>query len=135
MGSHVLKTWSKDQSVLALSSGEAELYAANYGGAQALGMRSMAKDLGVNLEIDLLIDAQATMGIINRQGLGKVRHIEVQDLWLQAAVKEKRVSLHKVKSEDNVSDLMTKPLTQDAIKEHLRGLSYSRRSSTARSVT
>jgi hypothetical protein len=125
IGSHVLKTWSKDQSVIALSSGEAELYAANYSGAQALGMRSMAKDLGVNLEIDLLIDAQATMGIINRQGLGKVRHIEVQDLWLQAADKEKRVRLHKVWSEDNVADLMTKPLTQDAINDHLKGLCYS----------
>jgi hypothetical protein len=37
MGAHALKTWSKDQSVTALSSGEAELYAANLGSCQALG--------------------------------------------------------------------------------------------------
>ena len=89
IGSHSIKTWSKDQSVVALSSGEAELYAANSGAAQALGMKSFAADIGVKLEIDLLIDAKAAMGIINRQGLGKVRHIEVQDLWIQGTVKNK----------------------------------------------
>ena len=77
IGGHAIKTWSKDKSVVALSSGEAELYAANYGAAQALGLKSMAADLGVKLDIDLLIDAKATMGIISRQGLGKVRHIQV----------------------------------------------------------
>ena len=40
VGMHALKTWGKDQSVVAMSSGEAELYAANYGAAQALGMQS-----------------------------------------------------------------------------------------------
>ena len=122
VGKHALKTWGKDQSVVAMSSGEAELYAANYGAAQALGMQSMAKDLGIEMTIELLIDAKATMGIINRQGLGKVRHIEVQHLWLQSAVKEKRIKLSKVSSEENVADLMTKPLPPDVIKCHLKGL-------------
>ena len=122
LGDHALKTWSKDQSVVALSSGEAELYAANYGAAQALGLKSMANDLGLKFKISLLIDAQATMGIINRQGLGKVRHIEVQGLWLQGAVKGKRIELYKVKGDNNASDLMTKPLNSDVIKRYLTSM-------------
>ena len=122
IGTHSIKTWSKDQSVVALSSGEAELYAANYGGAQALGLKSMMKDLGVTAKIELLIDAKATMGIINRQGLGKVRHIEVQDLWLQGAIKDKRMKLSKVPGEENMADLMTKPLAAEVIRKHLSGL-------------
>ena len=125
VGAHSIKTWSKDQSVVALSSGEAELYAANYGGAQALGLKSMMKDLGVTAKIDLLIDAKATMGIISRQGLGKVRHIEVQDLWLQGAIKDKRMKLSKVPGEENMADLMTKPLAAEVIRKHLSGLRMS----------
>ena len=125
LGGHSVKTWSKDQSVVALSSGEAELYAANFGAAQALGLKSFAADIGIKLEVDLFIDAKATMGIINRQGLGKVRHIEVQDLWLQGAVKSKRVTLSKVKSEENVADLMTKPLTANEIDGHVTNLNGS----------
>ena len=122
LGGHNVKTWSKDQSVIALSSGEAELYAANMGAAQALGMQSMMADLGVKVKIDILIDTKATLGIIGRQGLGKVRHIAVQDLWLQGAVKDKKISVHKVASAENVADLMTKPLTAEEINRHVREL-------------
>ena len=122
MGGHVIKTWSKDQSVIALSSGEAELHAANYGSAQALGLCSFANDLGVNLNVNLLIDAKATVGVIRRRGLGKVRHIEVQDLWLQEAVKGKKIQLEKVPSARNTADLMTKPLTRAEIWNHMGNL-------------
>ena len=72
LGGHLVKSWSKDQPIIALSSGEAELYAANFGAAQGLGLCSMARDLGVEMDLNILIDASAAMGIINRQGLGKV---------------------------------------------------------------
>ena len=63
-GHHLLRSWSKDQSVIALSSGEAELYAACMAAQQAMGIESMAREQGV-----------AAIGIIGRQGLGKVRHL------------------------------------------------------------
>jgi len=121
-GSHVVKSWSKDQSVIALSSGEAELYAANFGGVQALGMKSFLWDVGVKVNVKILIDAKAAPGIIGRQGLGKVRHIEVQDLWLQEKVKGKLVAVEKVASKDNVADLMTKPLSAEEINEHISNM-------------
>ena len=124
-GAHCIKHWSTTQTTVALSSGEAELYAANYGSSQALGVQSMSEDLGISIGVHLHIDAKATMGIINRQGLGKVRHLAVQDLWLQSAIKSKRIRLSKVPTEKNVADLMTKPLAPADIARHLAGMNVS----------
>ena len=119
LGGHLVKSWCKDQSVVALSSGEAELYSANYGAAQAMGIQSMCADLGVKIGIDMFIDAKATMGIVNRRGLGKVRHISVQSLWLQDAVRKEKLKLMKGDWDSNVADMMTKALAGPDIERFM----------------
>ena len=57
------------------------------GASQTLGMISIAGDLGYHLSGRVRSDASAALGIVNRQGLGKLRHINVQYLWLQAKVR------------------------------------------------
>ena len=37
-----------------------------------------------------------------------MRHLEVKELWLEAAVKEAKVKLHKIAGESNPADLLTK---------------------------
>ena len=66
-----------------MSSGESELYRLNKGAAQALGIMALAIDFGIELEARVHTDASATLGVINRKGLGRLRHINVQYLWLQ----------------------------------------------------
>ena len=39
-GIHLLRSWSKEQGLIALSSEEAELYAANFAAQQALGLKA-----------------------------------------------------------------------------------------------
>ncbi len=119
-----LKTWSSTRAVLALSSGEAEFYAALKGCSVGLGMKSIAADLGIELRSRMFTDSVAAKGIMTRRGLGKLRHIEVGYLWLQDVVAEKRVLVHKVKSEDNPADLGTKHLPGDVIQRHLRTLGF-----------
>lgn len=46
-GNHVLKHWSSTQSLISLSSGEAEYDGCVRAGSHALGLRSMLSDLGV----------------------------------------------------------------------------------------
>ena len=60
----------------------------------------------------------------NRMGLGRMKHIEVEDLWLQGAVKDKRISLHKIGRAKNVSDMMTKIVsrTEAETQMHMMGL-------------
>ena len=83
LGGHTLKTWSKRQAVIALSSGEAELYALTRAASQTLGLTSLAADLGMGGKSGILhTDSTAAIGMTYRAGLGKVRHIRVQYLWL-----------------------------------------------------
>ncbi len=42
----------------------------------------MARDLGVSIGVNVKTDASAAKGIASRKGLGKVRHIDVSQLWL-----------------------------------------------------
>ena len=55
LGGHCLKTWSSTQSSPALSSAEAEYYAAVDGASRALGLQSAARELGVMVE-DMAVD-------------------------------------------------------------------------------
>ena len=77
LGKHVVKTWSTTQAILALSSGEAEYYGIVKGCSQGLGMKAMMEDLGVKVRVRVKTDANAAVGIANRIGSGKVRHLEV----------------------------------------------------------
>ncbi len=120
-----LKTWSSTQAVLALSSGEAEYYAALKGASLALGMRSIAGDLGIALSIRLHTDSAAAKGIMLRRGLGKMRRLEVGFLWLQGAVAAKRLYVFKCRGEDNPADLGTKHLSGEVIGRRLATLGFS----------
>ena len=119
-GSHLLKSWSTNQQIIALSSGEAELYAQVKGAAQTLGMISMAADFGECLSGTVYSDSSAALGIVTRSGLGKVRHIRVQYLWLQERVAQSDLAVRKVAGETNPADLLTKGLAQELLKRHTK---------------
>ena len=90
LGNTAVRGWSTNQAVIALSSGEAECYAALKGASQALGFQSMLRDIGLDTSVTLFSDSSAARGIIHRAGLGKPRHLETGYLWLQVAVAEKK---------------------------------------------
>ena len=123
LGSHLIKHWSKQQSVIALSSAEAELYGMCPGGSEALGLRSSLRDFGKDAKNVLHTDSSAAMGICTRQGLGKVRHICVQDLWLQQSVAGGHICLAKIPGELNPADLLTKPSTYGNVERLLKSMS------------
>ena len=123
-GRHLLKVWAKTQHAISLSSAEAELYAAVHGTAEALGMQSLMKDLGMTASVNVGMDASAALGLINRQGLGKARHIETQWLWIQQATREGRVLMNKIPGKENPADLFTKPLNQEMIDGFMKSLGF-----------
>ena len=53
----------------------------------------------------------------NRTGLGKVRHMDLQMLWLQEAVRVGKLVLRKVSGATNPADLMTKYLASESISK------------------
>ena len=91
-----------------MSSAEAELYAMTEGATRGIGMKTMMSEMGVVLDIvHLFSESSAAKSFLSQRCLTKMRHIEVQELWLQAAVKEAKVKLHEIGGESNPADLMT----------------------------
>ena len=68
-------------------------------------------------------DASAALGIVKRRGIGKVRHIRTQSLWLQEAHAEKRLAFEKIDGSRNPADLLTKYLSEVLLDRHLQFLS------------
>jgi hypothetical protein len=112
-GSHYIKGWSKTQAVRALSSAEAELYSAVKASAEALGIVSTYRDFGVIVEASVLGDANAALGIIRRKGIGKMRHLNTNLLWVQEKSANKELTYTKVAGKENPADLYTKFLSGD----------------------
>ena len=91
MGTHYLKSWSSTQETIALSSGEAELTAVVKCSCECMNVVQLAADWGLMLEADVLVDSTAALGVVNRKGAGRLRHVRVGKLWIQE-VQEKRGS-------------------------------------------
>lgn len=119
-----LKLWPTTQAVRALSSGEVEYYFALKGASPPLGFQSMAKYLGETINIRLVTDSVAAQGTMGRRGLGKVRHIEVGNLWLQDLVADRRLQISKVKGVESPADLGTKLRKAEDIDKHLSTLLF-----------
>ena len=108
LGEHRTRAWSSNQAVVALSSGEAEFYGIVKGASNALGIAGVLSDLGVNLHVAVSTDSSAAKGIANRRGLGKVRHIELSELWVQDQIAKGQITVYKIDGSENSSDSLTK---------------------------
>ena len=105
----LIKAFSRTQSTIALSSGEAEFTAISSGTLAGIWVRNFMREMGFDLEIRIHSDSQAAIGMASRIGPGRVKHLDIKTLFVQELVKNV-VSIHKVGTEDNVSDLGTKYL-------------------------
>ena len=108
-GSHTISWWCKVQSNIALSSCEAELNAALKGAIEGLNVQRLAAALGDKSSLGLKTDASAARGVILRQGVGKVRHLQVNQLWLQENVAAGELSIVKIPRVENCADALTHP--------------------------
>lgn len=133
-GRHPLKHWSLTQTTIALSSGEAELSGICRGASIALGLQSLAQDLGISLKIHLFTDATAAIGICRRRGLGKIRHLHVSDLWVQDRLKRGDFSLSKIAGSENPADILTKHVSRELLVKHMAAMNLSRESGRASSA-
>ena len=124
LGAHALKARTRKQKNIARSSAEAELYAAALGTSELKGIVSLLKDLGYEKNPVLAIDAKATEHILHRKGIGKLKHIDVAYLWIQDEVRSQRLKVRRVRYEDNIADLGTKPLSKAVIAKHCLTMGY-----------
>ena len=121
LGKHCIKTWSSTQGAVALSSAEAEFYAMIEAVIRSKGVLSIMKELGfmITEKVQLFTDSSAAKSFVSRTGLGRMKHLEIRDLWLQREVGLGKVLVNKVLGTRNPADLMTKYLKRWEIEVRL----------------
>ena len=79
LGDHLVKNWATTQTVVAISSGEAEYCVMTKGACDGLGVIGLMEDLWrVTNAVVLETDSSAAKGIASRKGVGKVKHLETR---------------------------------------------------------
>jgi hypothetical protein len=111
---HLLRHWSSTQATQSLSSAEAETKALTKSSIESLYMKHLLEQQGFEVEIVLHSDASAAIGASQRLGAGKrMKHLEIQDLWIQQLVRNKILTIKKVSTHENPSDILTKHVGRD----------------------
>ena len=125
MNGTTIHHWSKTQSNIALSSGEAELNAAVKGVSEGIGAYELMREIfNDELEMKLFVDASACRGMVLRQGAGKVKHLTTKQLWVQGAIQSYGISVLKVDRAVNAADALTHPLAQGLLNRALQAMSF-----------
>ena len=139
-GTALLYSSSRTQRVVALSSAEAEVYAASSTACDGILIgKLVAFCTGRNVVIHHLMDSAAARGILARQGVGRIRHLSCRILWLQQLVKQRSKVVpftdtpelfhlvSGVSGSNNIADLGTKRLGKTRLAElmNLCNLGYS----------
>ena len=84
-----------------------------------MGLRSTMRDFGVDMAIRINTDASAARGIACRKGLGKVRHIEVNQLWIRDRVANGDIEVTKINGKENIADIFTTHVNAEDIRVQL----------------
>ena len=121
----VFSHWSKTQSNIALSSGEAELNSVVKGLVEAVGLKNLYSELfDEDYGIALHVDASACRGMVLRTGVGKIKHLSTKQLWAQAAVSSYGVKVIKIPRAINGSDVLTHVVSGPHAVNHVRRMGY-----------
>ena len=115
--------------MISLSSAEAELHALCKCASEGLSARNMSIEMFLGLPLHISTDSSAARDIVQRQGAGKVKHLDVKTLWIQERETNGDFTCLKVPRLDNWSDLLTHHWSDAEGDRHLAGMSVIRRSS------
>ena len=85
----------------------------------------MVDDFNIQVASTVCTDAAAAIGMVQRRGLGKTRHIDVQHLWIHQHVAEEWLHVAKVGTDANPADMLTKHLTAETVAAHLRRFGFA----------
>ena len=99
IGRHTLNSYTRKQTIMARSSAEAELDEAELDASESKRIVSLLCDMGNEMKSVLAFVAKATEHILHRQGIGRLKHIDMAYLWTQDEVRSKMLRTRIVKSE------------------------------------
>ncbi|XP_073148775.1 retrovirus-related Pol polyprotein from transposon TNT 1-94 isoform X1 [Henckelia pumila] len=106
---------SKLQTVVALSTTEAEYMAATQACKEAIWIKRLLEELGHKQEkIPLFCDSQSALHIARNPVFhSRTKHIGVQFHFVREVVEEGSVDMLKIHTKDNIADILTKPVSTE----------------------
>ena len=84
----------------------------------------MIRDMDGQTEVVAWIDSSSALALSHKPGLGKAKHMQIQGLWIQDAVKPGRIGMRKVPGEHSCADLMTKDLSTERMQYLMSLIGY-----------
>ncbi|GKE90557.1 hypothetical protein Tco_1571652 [Tanacetum coccineum] len=113
---YCLTSWlSKKQTALAISTTKAEYVSAEKACQQALWMKQAFIDYGIRLDdIPIMCDHKGAIDLSeNPIQHSRTKHIEIRHHFHSDNVQKGNISIEKVSPEDNIADILTKPLKRE----------------------
>ncbi|GJV07275.1 hypothetical protein Tco_1344931 [Tanacetum coccineum] len=124
MGCCLTSWFSKKQTALAISITEAEYVSAGKACQQALWMKQALIDYGFRLDdTPIMCDNKGAIDLSKESVKhSRTKHIEIRHHFLRDNVQKGNISIEKVSSEDNIADILTKPLKSEPFNYLCLGL-------------
>ena len=109
---------SKLQSVVALSTTEAEYVAATQASKEAVWLKMVLEELGHKQDIiPLFCDSQSALYLARNPAFhSKTKHIRVQYHFVREKVEESTMDMKKIHTNDNLADFLTKAINTDKFR-------------------
>ena len=126
LGANIL-SHSRTQATVALSSGEAELYAIGSGIADALFVPSLVEESKLFQKSNIFVSTDSNVGksIVSRFGASrKTKHVHLRFLYMQELVVSGMVRMRKVLGTLNPADILTKYVPKDTLNRHLPSFGF-----------
>ena len=70
----------------------------------------------------MILDNTAAKQVLQRSGVGRIRHLSCRILWIQDLAKRKQLETASVPTKENYTDLGTKKLTQNRMRYLMHGV-------------
>ena len=109
---------SRLQKCVALSTTEAEYVAATEACKELLWLKRFLQELGFKQQCYVVLcDNQSAIHLAKNSMFHKrTKHIDVRYHWIRDAIEDGLFELDKVHTDDNGSDMLTKPLAREKLK-------------------
>ena len=118
MGTGAISWSSKLQSILTLSTTEAEYISAVSTGQEILWLRNFLKEIGFEVKgaSTLFLDNQSAIAVSrNPEHHGRMKHLDLRFYWLRDVCKAGQVEVKYIPTKQMPADIMTKTLARPSV--------------------
>ena len=101
---------------------------------EGMGIITLAMSFGDACKVRMHVDASAALGVIQRKGMGKLRHLRIGASWIKEKQIRNVIPFQEIPGTLNPAELLTRYLSREAIdkySEMLRAINTEGRSDKA----